>query len=182
MKRFIVAAAAVLVLLPANAQAAPDRTITVKPTETKTWNGATATGVNTSHFGPQDDAVNPEACGKDAQNYCDYTLVAFDNPLTQAEIDAGKTKKSKNATFRLTEFGPIPGPIADFDQKIYVSDVNGTKGEFVNTPWTTAQPPDHEESFTTKIETTLTQPIKYYLVEVIYFTTVEGSYKGTVSF
>ena len=182
MKRFIVAAAAVFVMLPSNAQAAPDRTITVKPAETITWNGTTATGVNTSHFGAQDDAVNPEACGKDAQNYCDYTLVAFENPLTQAEKDAGKTKKSKNATFTLTEFGPVPGPIADFDQKIYLSDVNGTKGEMVNTPWATAQPPDYEETYTTKIETTLTQPIKYYLIEVIYFTTVQGSYKGSVKF
>ncbi|MGH2709657.1 MAG: hypothetical protein ACRDH9_00420 [Actinomycetota bacterium] len=182
MKRLIVAAAAVFVMLPVNAQAAPDRTLTVEPTESVTWNGAAQTAANLTHFWTTDDAALPEACAKDPQNYCEYTLIAFNNPLTQAEIDAGKTKKSKNATFTLTEFAPIPGPVQDFDQKIYLSDVDGTKGEMVNTPWTTAQPPDSDEIYTTKIETTIAQPIKYYLVEVIYFTTVQGSYKGTVTF
>ncbi|MGH2691543.1 MAG: hypothetical protein ACRDHM_03475, partial [Actinomycetota bacterium] len=172
MKRMVLAATAALVLLPGSAQAAPDRTLTVEATTSVTWNGAAQTAANLTHFTTDDDDVLPEACGKDAQNYCEYTLVAFDYPLTQAEIDAGKVKHSRNATFTLTEFSPIPGPVQDFDQKIYLSDVAGTKGEMVNTPWTTATPPASDESYTTKIETTITQPIKYYLVEVIYFTTV----------
>lgn len=182
MKRAIVAATAVLVLLPTHAQAALDRTVSVDATKSVTWNGTTATAVNATQFTTDDDAVYPAACAKDPQNYCDYTLVTLSYPLTQAEIDAGKTKHSRNATFTLTEFTPIQGPVQDFDQKIYTSDAQGTKGEQLNLPWTTAQPPDSDESFTTKVEMTIAQPVKYILVEVIYFTTVQGSYKGTVTF
>lgn len=182
MRRAIIAATAVLVLLPSNAQAAPDRTITIEKGASATWNGTAATAANVTHFWTEDDAALPEACAKDPQNYCDYTLVALSYPLTQAEKDAGKTFHTRNATFTLTEFTPIAGPIQDFDQKIYASDAQGTKGEFINTPWTTAQPPASDESHSTSVKTTLTEPVKYYLVEVIYFNTVNGSYRGTVTF
>ena len=177
--RLLLVGAIVFAILPFGGASAADRQQDLLAGETKSWSTAVSTGVNTSHFGPQDDAVNPERCTKDPQNYCDYTLVSLTNPVPDTDAD-GKLKKTANMS--LTEFGPLPGPISDFDLKIYESDANGTKGPMVNTPWTTAQPPDYEEHYAVSVTTTTTQPTKYYLLEVIYFTTVNGSCKVTVQF
>ena len=148
-----------------------------------TWNGASSTGVNLSHFSTDDDDVLPEACGKDAQNYCDYTLIKVVNPMTAEEIAAGKTKKTRSISFNLNTYSPVPGPVADFDQKIYKWDpVTNTRGDQLNTPWATAQPPDHEENYNTTVTTTPSVSEAWFLVEVIYFTTVNGSYIGRVTF
>jgi hypothetical protein len=106
-------------------------------------------------------------------------LVALNNPVPDADLD-GILRRT--TTMTLTEFGPVPGPVADFDLKIYDSTATGTKGALVNSPWTTAQPPAYEESYSFSVTTTRTAPIKYYLLEIIYFTTVQGSSKATVAF
>ena len=184
MRRFItlVAAVAAVAMLPGSgAMAAPARTLDIVSdgitAVSKTWNGTTATGANITHFWTEDDAALPDKCGTTTTDYCDTTLIKVTNA-----VPVGKTKLVRTLTVTATEFSPIPGPIADFDIKIYESDANGTRGLYASGPFATAQPPDSDETASVSVTTLPNTPTKYYLVDVIYFTTVQGTFKGTARF
>ena len=185
MKRILLAAVATLVLIPGTAQAeTPDVTAKVDAGQTYTWTGSTATGLNVNYHG-QFDGVHPAAsgtCSDDRDTYCDTILLEFSNPLTQAEIDAGKTSKKKNATITIKDFAPVPDPVTDFDLILFASDASGTKGEELGQSAAWGYDDGDSESVTTQVTTTLAQPSKFVLVEVVYFIVASSGYNGTAAF
>jgi hypothetical protein len=72
--------------------------------------------------------VAPGTCSDDRDSYCDTVLLEFSNPLTDAEIAAGKTSKKKNATVTITNYAPVPDPGTDFDLILFSSDPQGNEG------------------------------------------------------
>jgi hypothetical protein len=149
------------------------------------WQGAVGTGANVSPFVPS-DPTDPIAggtitCGTAPENLCDVSLVQFNYPLTDAEIAAGKTKHTKPATIRIQNAGPVADPPTDFDLQVFDSDANATQGaevdssgDFDTTPGT--------EAVKVNVQTTLTDPSRYYLVRVVYFTVANTSYVGQAGF
>lgn len=174
----------VLALLPGlGAFAATDHTGEAKLGAPYSWTGTTGTGVNLSSFTTSDDAVNPAGCAKDVQNYCDTVLVAFTNPVP---ADATKPTLKETGVIDLTAFTPVPGPISDYDVHVYNSNAQGAKlAETVPFATADATNPDtpgaSDEHIVFDVITTKTQPTNYYLLEVVYFTSVQGSYAGRAS-
>ncbi|MGH2691877.1 MAG: hypothetical protein ACRDHM_05185 [Actinomycetota bacterium] len=186
MKRILLATVAALVLLPATARAeTPDYSAKVEAGTTYNWNGSEATGLNVNYWGMFAGVhpVAPGTCSDDRDSYCDTVLLEFSNPLTQAEIDAGKTSKKKNATITISNYGPVPDPGTDFDLILFTSDAQGTKGDELgqSAVWG-YDDGDGTESVTTSITTTLAQPSKFVLAEVVYFIVGNSSYDGTAAF
>ena len=154
----------VLLAVPAIAQAAPpDRTATVSASASAfAWDGPPGTGTYAPVGG-----YDPEACNKEAANYCDITLV---------NVQSGGP-----VGLELKIFG-YSDPTSDFDLYLYKSDSTGVVGEQVNaendgpTPVTgpTGLPAGFEETHTNAA----LEP-GYYLVIVAYFLTNESSYKGS---
>jgi hypothetical protein len=184
MKKILLAAVATLVLLPATAHAeTPDRTQKVDAGTTYTWEGSTALGLNLLYWGDPVTGGNATSeCGDDTDNYCETVLFEFSNPLTQAEIDAGKTFKNKNATITVNNFGPVPDPVTDFDLILFESDAQGTRGESLGQSAAFGPDQSGDESFSTPIRTTVTQPSKFVLAEIIYFAVANSKYTGTAQF
>jgi hypothetical protein len=186
MKRIMLATAGFLLLLPGTAHAeTPDVTQKVDAGTTYNWEGSTATGLNVNYHG-QFDGVHPtpaQTCSDDRDSYCDTILLEFSNPLTQADIDAGKTSKKKNATITITNYAPVPDPGTDFDLRIFTSDAQGSVGEELgeSAVWG-YDDGDGTESVTTQITTTLAQPSKYILAHVVYFIVVNSKYSGSAAF
>ena len=186
MKRSALALVAMLVLIPTAAKAeTPDFTAKVDAGATHTWQGSTAMGLNVNYHG-MFNGVHPTAagtCSDDRDSYCDTILVELSNPLTQAEIDAGKTSKKKNVTITTTGYGPVPDPVTDFDLEVYASDAQGTKGDSLGESGVWGYDDgDGTETVTTQITTTLTEPSKFVLVEVVFFIVPNSSYTGSVKF
>jgi hypothetical protein len=186
MKRSVLALTALLVLIPGTANAeTPDFTAKVEAGATHTWQGSTAMGLNVNYHG-QFNGVHPTAagtCSDDRDSYCDTILLEFSNPLTQAEIDAGKTSKKKNATVTITGYGPVPDPVTDFDLELYTSDAQGTKGDLLGESGVWGYDDgDGTETVTTQITTTLTSPSKFVLAEVVFFIVPNSTYSGSAKF
>jgi hypothetical protein len=184
MKKLVLAITALLVLLPLSAHAeTPDITHKVDAGTTYTWDGSSALGTNLLYWGDPATGSNATGtCGDDRDNYCDTVLLEFSNPLTQAEINAGKTKKTKTATITINNFGPVPDPLTDFDLIIFDSDAQGTKGDSLVQSADFGPNQAGDEQVSTSIQTTITQPSKYVLVEIVYFISANSSYKGTAQF
>jgi hypothetical protein len=185
MKRILLATVAALVLLPATAQAeTPDFTAKVDAGATHTWNGTSATGLNVNYWG-MFNGVHPTAqgtCSDDRDSYCDTVLLEFSNPLTQADIDAGRTSRKKNATITISEFGTAPDPATDFDLLAFSSDAAGTKGDELGRDGRWGYDDGDIETVTVQITTTVAQPSKFVLFEIVYFIAPQGTYKGTAAF
>ncbi|MGH2709986.1 MAG: hypothetical protein ACRDH9_02120 [Actinomycetota bacterium] len=186
MKRSLLALAALLVLIPSTAKAeTPDFTQKVDAGTTYTWQGNTALGLNVNYHG-MFDGVHPTpsgTCSDDRDSYCDTILLELSNPLTQAEIDSGKTSKKKNVTITTTGYGPVPDPATDFDLKVFVSDAQGTKGDLLGESGAWGYDDgDGTETVTAQITTTLTEPSKFVLVEVVFFIVANSSYSGSAKF
>lgn len=194
-KRMIAVACVALAMLFAGpAGAAPEFTATVAAGQTYTWQGATETNVNPYYFrvvgAPAPATVGPVSsatCNTDAYHACDDILVNLSNPLTQAELDKGIEFKYRSVNIQLTDLQPAT--VSDFDFQVFTSDATGTKGAF----WTglegtsqsgnfNADPSTPGESLTVDVETSKTEPSKWMLIRVVRFASVNGSYKGTVSF
>ena len=184
MKRSVLALAALLVLIPSTAKAeTPDITQKVDAGTTYTWTGSTAVGLNVLYWGdPATGGNATSACGDSQTDYCDTVLLEFSNPLTQAEIDAGKTSKKKNATITINNFGPVPDPLTDFDLIAFESDATGTRGTEIARSGDFGPNQAGDESLATQLTTTLTQPSKFVLVEIIYFAVANSSYAGSAKF
>jgi hypothetical protein len=186
MKRFALAVTAVLLLVPgtANAETA-DFTQKVDAGTTYTWQGTNALGLNVNYHG-QFAPAHPTAagtCSDDRDSYCDTILLELSNPLTQAEIDAGKVSKKKNVTIQTTGYGPVPDPATDFDLEVFSSDAQGTKGDLIGESGVWGYDDgDGTETVTAQITTTLAQPSKFVLVEVVYFIVANSSYSGSAKF
>ncbi len=183
MKRIVLAAAALLVLLPTSAQAAPDFTGKVEVGKPYTWDGTVATGANWNYWG-QVPALAPVfpvgTCTRTAQTFCDQVLVEFSNPLTQAEIDAGKTFKTKTATLRISNYGPVPDPATDFDVIAFASDATGAVGDELGRDGDLTDTANETLSF--PVRTTISQPSAFVLLRVVYFAVANTGYDGTATF
>ena len=171
-------------LMPGSGASAADKTFQVSPGGRLDWDGAVATGTNYYYWDPAGAGaagpLTPTQCTKGATSYCEQVLVQYSNPLTQAEIDAGKKSKSKSSIVTLDTFTAPGGPVQDFDLLAYESDANGTRGTLLvsdgNLQNTT------QETVTFSITTTPTAPSKWVLIDIVYYQVVNGSYKGHVTF
>jgi hypothetical protein len=148
------------------------------------WDGSTAIGLNQYYWDPAGQGnVGPfthTTCDKTPQYYCDQILVEFSNPLTQLEIDSGKKSKTKTATVTIDNFTPTEGPATDFDLFSYESDANGTLGAQLASDGNLQNTTQELNSFS--IVTTPTEPSKFVLIRVVYFTVANGTYKGHARF
>ena len=140
------------------------------------WEGEPATGTALGNFTGGTVPQTALECSKTPDSYCEFVLLAFDVSLTEEEIAAGKTRKTANGEIAI---GNPTLPAYDFDLKVYDSDAEGTKGAQVASVGDLDETPGEETATISGIRGTVDQPIKYYLVEVIYFTVVQGSYSGT---
>ncbi len=184
----IVLASLVVTASPAGADAAPDKTGKVVIGTPFAWDGTRKVGANPYYFrqhSAQPNEVGPlrtYTCSAERYQTCETVLLEFSNPLTQAEIDAGKTSKTKAGTVIVNAFDPAP---SDFDFVAYASDAQGTKGEFftgaagTSTSGNNAGDP---ESKTFDITTTIDAPSVWMLLEVVYFAAPNATYKGTARF
>lgn len=185
-RKLVAIAGAALVTLPllgGPAQAAPDRTQTVAAGAISEWTGSTQAGkTNYNYWGvaPQASGVLPvETCTKDAQSYCEQILVKFDNPLSAAEIAAGKKSKVRNATVTIDGFA-VQGPVNDFDLLAYESDAAGTKGARLASDGDLTNTTQEQVSFS--VETTPTESSVYVLIHVVYYQVISSGYHGKVDF
>ena len=185
MKRFALALAAMTVLVPGSVQAdqAADFTGKVEAGKPYTWDGTVATGANWNYWS-QVPALAPVfpvgTCTRTPQTFCDQVLVEFSNPLTQAEIDAGKTFKTKTATLRISNYAPVPDPATDFDLIAFASDAAGTKGDELGRDGDLTDTANETVSF--PVRTTIAQPSAYVLLQVVYFAVAQTGYDGTATF
>lgn len=186
--RLLTVVAVLLALAPVGAaSAAPDRTLVVAAGETTTWNGAPAIGANAYYYGvvgpPAPASVGPVAqgtCSKDVYHYCEQTLIQLSNPLTQMEIDKGITELYRSVTVRLSDYGPAPDPLTDFDLLMFASDQNGTVGPELDSDGDLTDTAN--ETVTAEVATTVAAPSVYVLVRVVYFTSANSGYKATLMF
>ena len=149
------ALAAISLGVPSPASAA-DRSGTVTPTALFTWEGATATGVNTQY-----DSAAGTPCDVTPPGRCDTTLL---NVAVPADFYANQ---GGGVQVKLTDYAP--NPTSDFDLYIYRSDAAGTRGPLVAS---SAGLPGAEE------QTTLDQASGYYLIQVVYFAVTQSHYTG----
>lgn len=186
------------------AQAAPDHTVAVNNTETKTWSGTAKLGLNAAFL---DDVptrrcedTEPGGFYYDPRTVCDMVHISATNPVPDADAD-GKLKR--NITITMNEFLTGMQAPTDIDFVVHNSDAAGTKGEPVEggngVGWSAnSLPDDPDEQVVFSVETTRTVPTKYFLVEVQYFLSPYATnlcalpeqvrptpcapYKGTVQF
>jgi hypothetical protein len=172
-------------IAPANAAyVAPDQTASLTLGQRFDWTGNTAIGLNQNYWGQidGDGAVIPTGlCNKSILFYCDQILISFTNPLTEAEIAAGKTYKNKSVSVTIDTFTPTADPATDFDLLAFSSDVFGNQFEELGKDGS-LDPGKTSEAVTFAVTTTLTQPTKYVLLHVVYYNVVNGSYAGHVTF
>ena len=185
MKKLALAFTVILVLVPGTAHAEePDITQKVEAGTTFNWDGSTAVGLNVNYWALLEGVhpTSPGTCSDDTNSYCDTVLFEFSNPLTQEEIDAGKTFKNKTATVTVNEFGPVPDPVTDFDMIAFESDEQGTKGSSLGQSSDFGPDQAGDESISFPVRTTVAQPSKFVLVEIVYFAVVGSNYKGIAAF
>lgn len=185
------AVAFVLFLVPstaagASSEAPPgvDQVGSVGPGGTFAWTGSTATGFNNYYWDPAGAGpvgpFEPQKCTKDVATYCDVILLEYSNPLTAAEIAAGKTEKTKNTTITIDNFTPTGGPVTDYDLFAYASDANGTLGEVLDSDGSLTNTTRERVAF--PVTTTVGEPSVWVLIRVVYYQVVNGSYKGNAAF
>lgn len=170
----ILAVAALLVLAPTGAQAAPDRTadpLTAKG-QTYTWEGTAALATAFQNFTPE--PVGPLVCSKEPTAYCETVLVPV-SLLDDAEIAAGKTTESASMTVSIES--PACRPVCDFDLAAYPSNANGDKLGAATTSGALDETPD-AESLSMSVRSTPSNRVAYVLIEVIHFLNPNFSYSG----
>lgn len=144
-----------------------------------TWTGTATTGLNVANYWPP---TGEGTCTHNVESYCETVFIEFSNPLTQAEIDAGKTKHTKMATITINNFGPVPDPATDFDLVVFESDAAGTKGEEIGSSANYGPDQAGDESVSISLTTTISQPSVFVLVDVVYFAVLGTGYSGSASF
>ena len=181
--RLLVAGSLLAILPLTSAQAVPvTHNLAVAAGETKTWNGTARVGVNPNYNGiaEQLDPVfgSARTCTTNPNNLCEYALVAATNPVPDTDAD-GKLRKAMTVT--LDSFFP-ESPVSDFALTVYDTDSTGSvRGNELGTSDNT-ELPDPDESVSVQVNTTTTEPTKYFLVEVAYFIGANSSYRGTIRF
>lgn len=208
MKKLLAALATIaLVPTLAHADALPpgvDREGTATAAAAYNWTGATATAANVSGF----VASNKATCDKTPRNYCDYTLVRFDLPFPadfarpHEDPDdpssplADVATITQGATVTIDTFS---NRATDYDLRLYESNAQGAKGATGDALFSgqdaiaeaqkgaSGQPFDRPETVYAPVTSVRTYHAdgtytdatsSYYLVEVVYFQSVNSSYRG----
>ena len=178
--RMLGAACLVAALPFASASAAPTITheVAVAAGETATWDGTPAVGANVNYNGLIDESTAGVCSDTDPTTKCEYALVTVTNVVPEDDAD-GKLRKLLRITL---DNYTLPSPASDFALTVFETDAEGsTKGPEVGRSDNTDVPDDNEEvGF--QVTTTLEESTKYYLVEVVYFTSAMSGYTGTVAF
>jgi hypothetical protein len=156
------------------ASAAPLQILT-PTTPTASWAGERATGTNVSFV--TTDLFEPK-CSRDIQTYCDDTLVkvSFAEPT------------SATLRFRLDGFDP---QLSDFDLRVYQTNSTGfplvyrgspTSSDISETSPLGADDPRYTSfgDYENKI-VSVSQGTRYYLVRIVYFAVVNGTYTGSAT-
>lgn len=178
-KRVLPVAALVAVIPFSGANAVPvTHNVAVNSGETKTWQGTAAPGVNPNYNGLHESLGPSRNCTADVKDKCEYALVAVTNPVPADDAD-GKLRKAMTVTINNYT---LPSPLTDFALTAYETDATGSvRGAEIATSDNT-DVPDDDESVPVQVTTTVTEPTKYFLIEVAYFANVASSYTGTVKF
>lgn len=180
----VVLACALALASAGGAQAAVDRSIKLRPGQRADWNGASVQAVTNYYYWDPVGAGNvgpftSHTCTKERTSYCEQILVEFVNPLTKEEIDGGKTAKLHPVTVWINGFSAPQGPVNDFDLLVYESDAAGTRGTEIaydgNLQNTT------KELVTFDLETTVSEPSRFFLIDVVYYQVVNGRYSGHIT-
>jgi hypothetical protein len=175
-----VAVAALAAMIPlGHAEAVPiTHNLALNAGETKTWDGTAAVGANVNYNGAVQQLGPARTCSADIQTKCEYALLSLTNPVPDTDAD-GKLNKSLTVTI---DNYSIESPASDFALTLYTTDKDGAvRGDELGTSDNSAVP-DPDEQVSTTIQTTRTEPTKYILVEVAYFTSLNASYRGTAKF
>ena len=139
----------------------PDQTLTLAPPPAAavSWTGDSATAAHQTYT-----SSSGEPCGKQPHNYCDITLLNVNVEPSFWDTRGG------GVTIHV---GDYTVEASDFDLYVYESNANGRLGDFVDL---SGEPPGSEE------ELTIDEASGYYLIQVVYFATVQSSYEGTAAF
>lgn len=182
MKRIVVTAVAglaCLAALPASAEKERDVVLDAAGLAdgviAAQWAGETRSGANTSWF--LDGTATEGTCSDaDERTFCDTTLIEIDEALV-----FGTSKPT--LTIRMEGFRAVD----DFDLRVWESNAAGDARTYLGSPESdnaktspladldlrNTGPGDYETKTITNVK-----PGRYYLVEVVYFATAEGSYTG----
>jgi hypothetical protein len=176
--RIFVLAALAALGAAAPAAASPDKTITPAAPEAK-WTGPVANGLNTSWF--LDGLATTGTCANtDEQSRCDSTKVF----LSADRLASGAKLKVRMDGFKATD---------DFDLRVYdlgtrptsagtkvgepIGDVAATSPLGTRDPRHTG-PGDFE---TTEVPIPTIKGGRWYRIDIVYFSVVQGAYNGTVT-
>lgn len=143
--------------------------LTVTPAaDPLTWQGTVATGQNVDYdFDTGEPCFDPRDPASDLlRRYCDIGLLRVD--LTGDPGFWGA--QGGGVQVALSDY---TNSTDDYDLQIFASDAAGTKGALVGS---SGNPPGANEQFT------ITNADGYYLIQVVYFATVESTYTGSVTF
>lgn len=140
------------------------------------WPGTAATGLNVNYFGMISTLPSERCSPDDPIARCEHVLVEFVN-----EPPAGEASAMATATISIDQFGPVPEPATDLDLIVYESDELGTVGPLADESPTFGNVPAAGEEVAFEVATTPEQPSRFYLVRVVYYTSVESGYRGTAS-
>jgi hypothetical protein len=177
-KRLLLLMAVLMALLPAaGAVAETDHTTTLLPGDSFEWSESSQFGTNINYFPwvPQADPVIPLAsCSKNPHYYCDTVLVNFSNPLTEDELAAGVTTKTRKAVVTVGDF--VEEHVSDFDLRVFASDAEGAKGVMLGESGS-----GMPEQVQLNLRSTADKGEHWALVEVAYWSGI-GGYTGTIKF
>jgi hypothetical protein len=191
MTRFGTAVAFVLALALATASpasAAIDDIVSVTKGTPYTWDGDKTLATNENYFGqaPATDLTPTDMCTKDLTTYCEVLLFKVNNPITATEQAAGVTKKTAKVRIAINWAGtPVIWDNAgtnetDFDLLTFASSELGEKGEEIVS---SAQGDTTNETAQFTVQTTVSQPSVWVLVQVVYFQVPNADgYAGSLTF
>lgn len=185
MKRslpIVLVASLALAMAPAQQNEDLARTVEVSDAgeRSATWTSDLFVGVAPTFFlgGTAGPAYE---CGETVEGNCEYTLIAIEG-LTQAEIDEatedGTLADLKDAVPFRVGITNYSVPVSDLDIIVYASNANGDKGTELGRVGDLDDDPSEE--FIGSVTTTGTDPVKYVLLEVVFFAGA-GTYDGYVN-
>ena len=151
----------------------PDRVGKASADAPFTWSGTAATGLRRPvTVSPADRCVKDDPMAR-----CEQVLVEIENPPA-----AGAASASRAATISIGDFGPTAEPATDLDIYVYESDQLGTLGPFVDASESAGEIEEPVgETVSLQVTTTREQPSRFYLVQVVYYRSVDSGYRGTVT-
>jgi hypothetical protein len=155
---------------PSPVSTPPARKATITPSTGYTWNGDPAVGA-------QGFSIDSKPCSADNPfNRCDLTLLTFDNPPA-----SGATTRKAQGTVKLSDFADTSTPenLTDLDLYVYDSDKNGTRGALLGESAGSTEALTETVKWT--VETTTKDPVRYVLVEVVYYQSANKGYRATAS-